>query len=274
MSARAVETGTAGAPAFVMNVRLARATAWTRRLIARLDDTRAIGLAAETAFWLFLSLIPLAAVAGLVAARFSVHNWRTVAPLLGSFPEATRQLISAELLRLAAWNRGNVGILNTAVFVWLASTGVHSIFDSLEIQAGASRPWWKKRLLALGTCVLLSIAIAILALLGAGLAISNRLFRFGAGAIVVFSYVCALYAIGVPPVARRRMPIVPGAVVAVVLEVLFGFAYASYLATVGDSGAYLAGLAAIGVTMIALYLFTLALLTGAVVNRLLARPDH
>jgi membrane protein len=164
------------------------------------------------------------------------------------------------------------------------------LFDSLEIQAGASRPWWKKRLLALGTCVLLSIAIAVLALLGPGLGAAtrqfglplrafgqptaaSRLLRFGAGVLVVFAYVCALYGIGVPTEARRRMPIVPGAVIAVVLEVLFGFAYASYVATVGDSGAYLAGLAAIGVTMIALYIFTLALLIGAVVNRLLARRD-
>jgi membrane protein len=60
-----------------------------------------------------------------------------------------------------------------------------------------------------------------------------------------------------------------------VLEVSFGLAYAYYVAKVGDGGAYVAGLAAIGVTMIGLYLFTLAILLGAVVNRSLARraPD-
>ena len=67
------------------------------------------------------------------------------------------------------------------------------------------------------------------------------------------------------------MPILPGALLAVALEILFGFAYAFYIAKVGDGGAYLAGLAVIGVTMIGLYLFTAALLVGAVVNRKLAR---
>jgi hypothetical protein len=36
------------------------------------------------------------------------------------------------------------------------------------------------------------------------------------------------------------MPIAPGALLAVALELLFGFAYAFYVAKVGDGGAYMA----------------------------------
>jgi membrane protein len=270
---------------------LARTGAWLKDLLACLERSRTLGLAAETAFWLFLSLLPLAAVAGLLAARFSVNNWSDVAPLLSSLPSATRQLVGTELMRVAAWNEGTVGAGSAAMFVWLASSGLHSIFDSLEIETGTSRPWWKKRLLAIGTCVALSVAVALLAVLGPGLegalgwlgrwiplfrvaeepTTMSRVVRFGVSTAIIFSYIAALYWVGVPPRARRRMPIVPGAALAVVLQILLGLAYALYVSKVGDGGAYVAGLATIGVTMIGLYLFSAALLTGAVLNRKLGK---
>ena len=95
----------------------------------------------------------------------------------------------------------------------------------------------------------------------------GRAVRFVLGCSTVFAYVCALYWVGVPPEARRRMRLVPGAIITVVLNASLGFAYALYLSNVGDGATYSAGLKLIGVTLTALYLFTVALLTGAVVNR-------
>ncbi|APR85727.1 Inner membrane protein YihY, formerly thought to be RNase BN [Minicystis rosea] len=270
--------------------RLSRAGAWSKDVLVCLDRTRALGLAAETAFWLFLSLVPLAAVAGLLAARFSTNNWSEVAPLLSSLPAATRQLVSAELINLATRNEGSVGAGSVAVFTWLASTGVHAMFDALEIGTGIARPWWKKRLLAIGMCIILPVVVVLLASLGSELlgamgwlgrwipplratgapTLASRTLSFCISAGIVLAYVCALYRVGIPPRARRGVPILPGALLAVALEILFGFAYAFYIAKAGDGGAYLAGLAVIGVTMIGLYLFTAALLVGAVVNRKLA----
>lgn len=260
---------------------------WAKDLLVRLDRTRTFGLAAETAFWLLLSLVPLAAVLGLVAARLSMGNWRDAAPLLSSLPAAARDLVGTELARLATWNGGTVGAGSAAMFLWLASTGVHSIFDSLELQVGSSRPWWKKRLLALAACVALSVAVALLAFLGPGLdratgslgawlpslrglggpGSASRALRLAVSAAIVFGYTCGLYRLGIPSTARRPMPIVPGAVVAMLLEIASGYVYALYLAEVGDGGAYVAGLAAIGVTMMGLYTFVAALLVGAAVNR-------
>src|SRR5882724_3661246 len=64
---------------------------WVKDLYVCMDRTRTFGLAAQTAFWLFLSLIPLAAVAGLAAARVSANNWDRLNPLLRSLPGATRE---------------------------------------------------------------------------------------------------------------------------------------------------------------------------------------
>src|SRR5262249_46390065 len=131
-------------------------------------ESRTAGMAAEMAFWLFLSLIPLAAVAGLVAAKVALNS-ADVAALLDSMPPETRHMVSRQLSHVAPWKGGAVGAPAAGVFFWLASGGVHSVFDLLEVKAGASRPWWKKRLIALGACVALSVGTAIIALLAGGL---------------------------------------------------------------------------------------------------------
>jgi uncharacterized BrkB/YihY/UPF0761 family membrane protein len=58
----------------------------------------------------------------------------------------------------------------------------------------------------------------------------------------------------------------PGAIVAVALQSLMGFAYKAYLSEIGAASAYQAGLTAIAVTLTALYLFATALLVGIHVN--------
>ena len=61
------------------------------------------GLAAESAFWLFFALIPLLAVAGLIAARLAQQAVDVWLPFLADSPRATRELITTELSRVAAW---------------------------------------------------------------------------------------------------------------------------------------------------------------------------
>ena len=97
--------------------------AWIKCLLVRLDANRALGLGAEMAFWLFLSLLPLAAVAGVVAAKLAVGNWSIAAPMLDSLPGATRELLKGEMGKMAAWNGGQVGVGAGVMFVWLASRG-------------------------------------------------------------------------------------------------------------------------------------------------------
>ena len=256
--------------------------------VVELDRSRAMSLAAETAFWLFLSLIPLAAVAGLIAARLSVGNWQVSAPLLIALPPSARDLVFKELGNVSAWDGGAVGVTSALVFVWLASSGVHSIFDSLEAMSGGQRPWWRKRLLAIATCVGLSIGVALLALLGPGLdaigtllsgalggapdlltSTAGRLARFLVSAVIAFGLICGLYVVGVPREEGRRMPIVPGALLATALQIALGLLYGVYIRQLGDGGAYQAGLAVIGVALTALFLIALSLVTGAMLNRII-----
>jgi membrane protein len=257
-----------------------------RRLVKHMGRVRTLGLAAEVSFWLFLALVPLAVVAGLVVAKLAVAGTSGAAlPLLSSLPEPARDLLESEVRKIAALEGGAVALPALAVFVWLGASGVHSVFDAFEIEASCERPWWKKRVLAIGTCVLLSGGVAAVALLGTGLewvwrisgarvpALADvessgggQVLRFVLGALVSLGLTSALYALGVPASVRRAMPILPGAILALTLEMVFGLGYAFYVSRAGTGSAYLAGLAAVGVTMTALYLEVLALLVGLELN--------
>jgi membrane protein len=260
-----------------------------------MDRTRTFGLAAQTAFWMFLSLLPLAAVAGLVAARVTSHHYDRLNPFFTSMPPAVRDLIKSQLEQVASWNGGAVSITSAVVFVWLGSSGVHALFDALELETGETRPWWKTRALSVVTCAALSVVVALVALLGPGLGtvfdwlaqLMPALHKFDlrgtwwtlpARVVLMlglgFGYVCGLYWVAVPPRARGRLPILPGAAVAVAMQVALRYGYGYYIARFSDGAAYTAGLAVIGLTLMALYLFAFALLTGAVVNRKLGMPDE
>jgi uncharacterized BrkB/YihY/UPF0761 family membrane protein len=95
--------------------------------------------------------------------------------------------------------------------------------------------------------------------------------RWIAGALIAVAMVAGLYRVGVPRSAGKRPHVLAGAVVAVVLMVALGFAYGFYVTKLGGSGSvYEAGLAAVGMTLMTLWLFSIALLLGAQLNWVLA----
>ncbi|HEY6459525.1 MAG TPA: YihY/virulence factor BrkB family protein [Polyangiaceae bacterium] len=254
-----------------------------------MDRKRTLGLAAEVSFWVFLSLVPLAAVASYVAARIaSTHSWIT-SSTMASVPPQMREMLTTQVQQVAAWRGGAFAPVALATAVWLASSGIHSIFDVVEVQTGTSRPWWKKRLLAIATCLALAIGVAVLALLAAGLdwvqtvagsalspafmsvehGLVGHALRLVLGGVVAFAMVAGLFRVAVPRGCDRRVPVLPGALLAVVLQGALGWGYGIYVGHFG-AGSYQAGLAVVGVSMMTLWLFATALLLGAQLNSVLA----
>ena len=268
--------------------------AWLRGYLHALDRCRATGLAAELAFWMFLSLIPLAAVFGLVAARLAMNDMSLLIQMTSALPRASRDLLFGELSRVSAWNSGAVGPLAAVVFVWLGSSGIHAIFDAIELSSRAyPRTWVRKRLMSIATCLALSIGAALTLVMGVGLNAMGRLLHSHApllaavprvgwtvravGALgVSIAMVATLFAVGLPRARGKKMRVFPGAIMAVGAHVTMGFGYGLFVSKAGDGGAYQAGLAVIGVTLTALYLSSLALLMGATLNHYLTElyPPH
>ncbi|HEX2880220.1 MAG TPA: YhjD/YihY/BrkB family envelope integrity protein [Polyangiaceae bacterium] len=271
-----------------------RSKGWLAELLECIQRTRTLGLAAETAFWLFLSLLPLLAVAGFLAARLSLQNWHQVIPILEALPPAAASFVSNELTKVATWDQGTVSTVGILSFLWLASSGVHAIFDALEIETGAQRRWLVKRALAIATCTGLSLSVALLALLGPGVEAllgdlgqrttstvslgnsiaANRPLRVALALLILAGQTWSLFLIGIPKATRRRMPVLPSIVATTVLQALLSVGYTAYISTVGDGSAYTAGLALVGLVLTALYFYVLALLIGAIVNRTLSQPHQ
>jgi membrane protein len=266
---------------------LARVREWLDPIVRGVTRARTFGLAAEMSFWLFLSLVPLAAVGGLVAARLAMNHKPLVGTVLASFAPDARHMIEGQVESVAQWNGGRVAPVALGMFVWLASSGVHAVFDALEVQSETTRPWWKKRVLAMATCVGLSAGIAFLGLLAIGFdrlaavagktvrlpvteaAAAGRLLRSACGSVVAIAMVAALYRLGIPRATRNRPPLLPGALLAFALLATLGWGYQVYVSRMGIGDAYLGSLAVIGVTMTTLWLFSVAILLGAQFNKVL-----
>jgi membrane protein len=254
-------------------------------MLSSVARARTLGLAAEMSFWLFLSLVPLAAVVGWLAARVATSP-EVTATLLGSVPAEVRDLLARQVHRVAAWHGSTVAPVAALTFLWLAGSGVHAVFDALEVQSGTSRPWWKKRALSIATCLVLAVGIAVVGLLGLGVGWIGRLagralpaalialepgplstvLRSLLAAFIAVSMTAGLYRVGIPRKRGEHPPILPGALFSVALQALLGFVYGAYVTKLGNGGAYLAGLAVVGVTLTTLWLFSIALLLGVNLN--------
>jgi membrane protein len=275
------------------HLRLSRVGSWLSEFVNGLARARTFGLAAEMSFWLFLALVPLAAVAGLGAAKLVIAQPWLAGWALAYVPAQLRDPVHQEVDSVATTSGGSLAPLAALTFLWLAASGVQSVFDALEVQTGTRRPWWKKRLLALATCIGLSLGIAGIALLGAGLdwiqAVAGRrlppallrlehgvlsaTIRWTVGAAIAVAMVEGLYRVGVSRTGHRGEPVLPGAAFAVALNSVLGWGYGWYVAHGVHRtarGAYKAGLAIVGVTLMTLWLFAVALLMGAQLNQLLA----
>jgi membrane protein len=270
---------------------VSRAAAGVRAMLAGIARARTLGLAAEMSFWLFLAIVPLAAVAGFVAARLATgRNW-LASSLLDPLPEQVRALLRIQVEHVAGWHGGAVAPIAAATFVWAASTGVQAVFEALEVQTGTPRPWWRRRMLAIATCILLSLGTAILALLAAGLdwvealagahlpafvvraehGVVGQAIRFLLAALVAVAMTCGLYRVAAPRSADSPVRVLPGAVLSILLQLLLGWGYGRYISRLGShGGAYQAGLGAIAFTMMTFWLFSIALLLGAQLNCVLA----
>ncbi|HEY5147788.1 MAG TPA: YhjD/YihY/BrkB family envelope integrity protein [Polyangiaceae bacterium] len=273
---------------------VAQAREWLDPMWADIARARTLGLAAEMSFWLFLSLVPLAAVAGLVAAKLATQRAGVAGSLLSAVPPDARAMVTAQVTQVAQWSGKKVAPVAIGMFLWLAASGVHSIFDALEVQAASERPWWQKRALAIATCIGLSIGVAILGVIAVGLGwletvagravphaplegtIAGFVVRSVLGLLIATGMVAALYRIGIPRAARSRVPVLPGALFAVALITALGWGYRVYVSATGTGDAYRGSLAVIGITLMTLWLFSLALLLGAELNKVAAdrRSGH
>jgi membrane protein len=251
-----------------------------KTLVATLNIGQLVDQASAAAFWLFLSIVPIATVAGMVAAKVTQTNFSLLHSIVDQMPPASRDLLETEVARVGAWNGGAVGPISAVTFVWLASSGIHAILDAFDVTTDTERSWVRKRIISIVICIAMSIGIAMLGVIAAlvlrgaiaALAMTPPLrivLALSIEALAIF----ALFLGGLGREGRSRVRhLFPGAFFAAGFHFAASFGYVQYIRHAGDGGAYLAGLATIAITMTFVWVFAFSLLAGLVLNKVLGLP--
>jgi membrane protein len=257
---------------------------FTRSMVrAAVVPTENAGFGRRSGVLAFLCTHPVVAVTGLIAARIAKQNMDRWMPILAGAPPATQELVTAELNRVSAWNSGTVGPIAALTFLWLASSGIHALFDALEADLGRARSWLSTRIAALIGCLLLAVSVA--SLVGGGVLLARSpwkeqlvgQWKWASHIITLlwaFVFNRGLFQIGLSKRERRGLQLSVGAAIAAVLQTITSALYIHSLSLLGDGSAYLAGLASVGVTLTALFLYTLFLLIGLSMSRLFKRTTR
>jgi membrane protein len=260
-----------------------------RRVWHELNDDDMLGRAAQLSFYFLLALFPLLIFLSAVMGQIFAGNADLYHDLLGYLesvmPPSAFQLVRGtidEITHAASGGKLSLGLLAT---LWTASSGMESIINGLNVAYDVSerRPWWRRRLLALGLTLLLA-AISILALasslfggrLGSWIATA-----FGYGAtfdalwiLLRFLFV-PLFLLLVLTLIYRYAPntrahgwqaLVPGALVALAVWLGATALFRMYLVWFDSYNKTYGSLGAVIVLMMWLYVSGVAILLGGEVN--------
>jgi membrane protein len=252
-------------------------------------------LAAGVAFYAMLALVPALGAAvsiyGLVATRAQVDH--QIASLATTLPPEARQLVRAQLQTVTSSSSGGLGLalaVGLSVALWSASSGMRWLLTALTAAYGETetRGYVRLRLRALiltvGVIVALGVSLGILLALPSffahiGLAGLTRLgasvLRFPALAALMIFGLAVLYRYGPDHKGRRWQLITWGSCVAATIWVAGSIGlslYATNASKFRAAGTY-GALGAVVVLLLWLFLTSLAVIVGAVVNSEVAQEE-
>jgi membrane protein len=259
---------------------------WAKRVVR--DDV--YGLAAELAYWFFLSLFPffifLAALGGFVATLLDVRDpTQQILDLLGSTmpPDATR-LVRPQVEQVVGTR--NPGLLSLGVLgtIWTATGWASAIIKAMNraYAVPETRPFWKTYLLAFGLMLLTSsVLVGAFVLVVAG-EVFGRQIAAAAGlegafqiAVDVARWPAAVSLLLVGSAFLYRAApnldlglrwITPGAVLFAAGWLAATSLFTQYVAIVGSYNATYGTLGGVAVLLVWLYLTGFILLAGAELN--------
>jgi membrane protein len=254
-----------------------------KRTWREFQQDNGMGLAAQLAYYFFLSLFPallfLIALASFLPADDLVG--RVVTMLQGVAPPEVIGIIRDQLAKIAEGQQGGLLTFGVVAAIWSSSAAMVAIIDALnrayDVEEG--RPWWKQRL----TAVLLTVGVALFVLVAFTLVVAGPQIadwiaaRAGLGAVFTWTwkivqwplvFVLITTAIGfiyyfAPDVDQDYVWITPGSLVATMLWLLGSLAFRFYVVNFGSYNETYGAIGGVMVLMLWLYLTGLVIIMGA-----------
>lgn len=257
-----------------------------KRTASEFNNDNCFGLAAQLSFYFLLSLFPT--LLFLVVLLGYVPLETTFGQLAGALravaPRELVVLLRDQLMHIAGG--GPVGLLTLGVgaALWRSSAAMVATIDALNRAFDVTewRPWWKRRLLAVGLTVALSLSLVVaLGLILIGPSIAFRIAEWLRVAsllaliwtIVRWPLMIACVVLGVdlvyhfaPNRRARWIWFTPGSIVAMALWLGSSFAFKLYVASFADYAATYGAIGGAIVTMLWFYTSSIAILIGAELN--------
>ena len=262
---------------------------WSRvitKTVKEIADDNCLGLAAQLSFYLLLGLFP--ALLFLVALVGYVPLETTLSELLATLgavaPDELVELLRIQLAQISAGSQASLLTIGVLGAIWSSSAAMVAIIDALNraFDVAEWRPWWKRRLVAMGLTVALALFIVlslVMVLIGPALAfrIADWL-QLGPAAATLWAALrwpvmigCVVVGVDVvyhfaPNRRTRWVWFTPGSVVATAAWIASSFAFKFYVATFGDYAATYGAIGGAIVTMLWFYVSSLSILIGAELN--------
>jgi membrane protein len=256
-----------------------------KRTAKEFSADNCLGLAAQLAYYLLLSLVPAMVF---LLALLSFFPTDTVQQMLRSMeaiaPADMMQIINEQMKDIANGQHGGLLTFGFVMALWSSSAAVVAITDALnrayDIEEG--RPWWKVRLIA----ITLTVGLAAFILLAFGLVLIGPTLAervaaaAGLGAVFEWGWkilqwpvVFALIAIAIailnyfgPDADQDWAWVSPGAVVATALWILASLAFKFYVGNFANYNETYGSLGGVIVLMLWFYISGVAILVGAEMN--------
>jgi len=241
--------------------------------------------ASAMAFDLFLAAIPMLALAGWLFAALSRGSDAVLISaslLVDLTPQEVRTLVWNQLGQFSVTAVAPVALLGA---LWLASSAFNTLMAVLEVTVLAQRrPWWKRRLIALG-CVVSSILLftasgsvavtlaggpsTVVRLLARGdfpfLDRASHFLLLGLVLSIATALLSAFFRIAViRPGVRRR--VWPGAMLTIAASGSASVGFAYYASHLARFALFYGTLSAVAITLGWLWIMCLTLLLGAELN--------
>ncbi len=259
-----------------------------KRLGAELANDVIDDAAAMVTFYSVLALFPFLIFT--VALLSRVVSWETIEAVVNQVARVTPRDVTVIVSeRLTALKTQPVGSILTLGFIgtlWSASTGVASLMPALNkaYNVEETRPFWKRRLIALAVTVgvgAITLVAALLALvmpavsrwLGGPLGTVLGWLSLPLAALIVMQIWALLYMF-LPNVALRFRPVTPGLVVGVLLWAGASWGFGQYVQRFGSYESTYGALGGVIVLLLWMWVSTMTLLLGAEIDRIMMPEDH
>jgi membrane protein len=257
-----------------------------KRTVNAVIADNVLGMAAQLAFYFFLSLFPALLFLVALLSFLPIQNVmdQLLAYLAEFAPQDVLDIIKEQLEDIAEGGRGGLLTIGFVGALWSSSLAMVAIIDTLNraYNIQESRPIWTVRAMAIALTMMLAIFIVIsitLVLLGPLMAEwMAAWFGFGRAfeltwKIAQWPLVFFLVSSGIgliyffaPDAEQEWVWITPGSLIATVLWILSSLGFRFYLANFGDYQETYGTIGGIVVLMLWFWLTGVAILVGAELN--------